>query len=68
MDRKLIVLSDLEIPDCEKCAEKTKKIIAKTFDVEGPGIVGNIYSCYKKSCRAKKNVIALYHLRSRNLI
>lgn len=59
----MIDLLKYEGPDCSKCKESTKKIIGKTFDVEGAGMIGNIYMCDNKKCRKRKEAIEIYQLR-----
>ena len=51
------------LPDCAACAEPTKRVAARTMDVEGPGVPGVIYTCDNRPCKARKNAIGAYILR-----
>lgn len=31
-------MNHLELPDCEKCRDPSKRIFARTMDLEGPGV------------------------------
>lgn len=49
----IIDLSALDYPDCEACDEPSRRVIAKTFDLDGPGRVGHLYTCdQSKKCDA----------------
>lgn len=54
---EIIDLSDLELPDCQKCQHPSKRILARTIDLEGPGIPGVLYKCDNKKCRARRYAI-----------
>lgn len=60
----VIELSQIEAPDCSKCKETTKRVIGKTFDIEGPGMVGIIYDCNNEKCKSRKEALELYQMRS----
>ena len=49
--------------DCASCKEPTKRVAAKTFDVEGPGMPGVIYDCDNRPCKARRNTVGAYILR-----
>lgn len=49
--------------DCESCKEPSKRIAARTMDIEGPGVPGVIYDCDDKKCKERNNVIASFVLR-----
>lgn len=51
------------LPDCAACQEATKRVMARTMDVEGPGVPGVIYTCDNRPCKAKKNAVGAYILR-----
>ena len=52
-----------ELPDCEACEEISKRLIARTIDLDGPGKVGRLYSCDNKVCAKKKWAAFGYLLR-----
>lgn len=52
-----------EFPDCEACNELSKRVIARTIDLDGPGKVGFLYSCDNKICRKKKEAVFGYYVR-----
>ena len=56
----IIDLSALALPDCEECDEPSRRIVGKTFDVEGPGRVGRLYRCDRPE---KCDAVARYLLR-----
>lgn len=60
----VIDLMDFENPDCASCEEPTKRVSAKTFDVEGPGRVGVIYDCDNRQCKSIKNAKGVFLMRS----
>ena len=45
------------------CQEATKRVMARTMDVEGPGVPGVIYTCDNRPCKAKRNAVGAYILR-----
>ena len=51
------------LPDCAACQEATKRVAARTMDVEGPGVPGVIYTCDNWPCKAKRNAVGAYILR-----
>lgn len=61
-------LSQIEAPDCSKCKETTRRAVGKTFDIEGPGMVGIIYDCDNEKCKILKEAIERYQLRAIGLI
>lgn len=64
---EVIDLTDIDYlmqPYCSTCDEKTKRITARTFDLEGPGQVGTLYDCKNKQCKRIKDLKARYLLRS----
>lgn len=52
-----------EFPDCEACEDTSKRVTARTIDLDGPGKVGHLYSCDNKACAKKKWAVLGYHLR-----
>lgn len=57
-DGGIVDLTDedfLMSPDCHSCVEPTKRVIGKTFDIEGPGMVGVLYECDNHRCKACKD-------------
>lgn len=60
----MIDLTDFRNPDCESCADPTKRVAARTFDVEGPGQAGVIYTCDNMPCRRVRNAKNLFLIRS----
>ena len=52
-----------EIADCEECKEPSKRVIAKTIDLEGPGKVGRLYDCDNRYCKNKRNIALSYIVR-----
>ena len=54
---EILDLNHLELPDCEKCRDPSKRIFARTMDLEGPGVPGVLYQCNNKKCRSRRNVI-----------
>ena len=52
-----------EFPDCEACEEPSKRVVARTIDLEGPGKVGHHYGCDNKVCSKKKWAVLGYCLR-----
>lgn len=51
---ELIDLTSDDFPECESCNEPTKRIVGKTFDIDGPGKVGTMYDCDNRACNALK--------------
>lgn len=51
------------LPDCAACQEATKRVLARTMDVDGPGVPGAIYDCSNMPCKSRKNAIGAYILR-----
>lgn len=51
------------LPDCAACQEATKRVMARTMDVEGAGVPGVIYTCDNRPCKAKRNAVGAYILR-----
>lgn len=49
--------------EIEACQEATKRVMARTMDVEGPGVPGVIYTCDNRPCKAKRNAVGAYILR-----
>lgn len=49
---ELIDLTSDDFPECESCNEPTKRIVGKTFDMDGPGKVGAMYHCDNRACNA----------------
>lgn len=49
---ELIDMTSDDFPECENCNEPTKRIVGKTFDVDGPGQVGTMYDCDNGACNA----------------
>lgn len=62
MGENIIDLLNIEAPDCAICEENTKRICGKTFDIEGPGMVGVLYDCDNKKCKNRKMNIELFQL------
>ena len=60
---EIIDLNKIDLPDCQACTAPSKRILACTMDVEGPGMPGALYFCENRSCRAKWNEIAKYIMR-----
>lgn len=60
----IIDLTDFDTPDCKRCKDPTKRVAAKTFDVEGPGKVGVIYTCDNRKCRSVRQAKDLFLIRS----
>jgi len=60
----IIDLTDFDTPDCKICTDPTKRVSSRTFDVEGPGRVGVIYTCENKTCRTIRQAKNLFLLRS----
>ena len=57
-DEKVIDLTDVDFllsPDCRTCQEPTKRATGKTFDLEGPGMVGVMYGCDNYRCKECKD-------------
>ena len=57
-DEKVINLTDVDFllsPDCRTCQEPTKRVTGKTFDLEGPGMVGVMYGCDNYRCKECKD-------------
>lgn len=48
----MIDLTSDDFPECENCNEATKRIVGKTFDVDGPGQAGTMYDCDNGACNA----------------
>lgn len=61
---KVVDLTDFEHPDCKACQDPTKRVAAKTFDLEGPGQVGVIYTCENMPCRRVRNAKDLFLIRT----
>ena len=51
------------LPDCAACTEASKFVLARTMDVEGPGVPGAIYDCSNKACKVRKRALGAYILR-----
>lgn len=51
------------MPDCDSCRDPSKRIMARTMDLEGPGQKGILWTCDNKDCRRKKNAAGSYILR-----
>ena len=49
---ELIDLTSDDFPECKDCPEPSKRVIGKTFDLEGRGQVGSLYHCENKQCNA----------------
>ena len=49
-------------PSCEHCEEPTKRITGRTFDVEGPGMIGKAYACDNRRCKRLKDLKGAYLL------
>ena len=60
---EIITLDAGLLPDCAACQEATKRVMARTMDVEGPGVPGVIYTCDNRPCKAKRNAVGAYILR-----
>ena len=60
---EIITLDAGLLPDCAACQEATKRVIARTMDVDGPGVPGVIYTCDNRHCKAKRNTVGDYILR-----
>ena len=52
---ELIDLTSDDFPECESCNEPTKRIVGKTFDLDGPGQVGTMYNCDNRACNALRH-------------
>ena len=61
---EVINLDTLELPDCEHCNHPSKRVYAKTMDLEGPGIPGVLYHCENRKCRRKWDAIGSFILRT----
>lgn len=53
MTDRILDLSKLELPNCEKCTSPSKKLIGRTMDVEGPGKAGVLFDCHNKKMPSK---------------
>ena len=51
------------LPDCEACTEASKRVLARTMDVDGPGVPGVLYDCSNVPCKARKSAVGCYILR-----
>lgn len=60
---EIISLDTDLLPDCAACQEATKRVLARTMDVEGPGVPGVIYGCDNRPCKARRNAVGAYILR-----
>ena len=60
----VVDLMDFENPDCKGCTDKTKRICGKTFDIDGPGKIGAIFTCENRSCRAIREAKNLFLVNS----
>ena len=49
--------------DCNSCKEPSKRIAARTMDIDGPGVPGVIYDCDNRKCKERNNIIALFVFR-----
>lgn len=65
---KIIGLAEIEAPDCPMCKEKTKRISGKTFDIEGPGMVGVLYDCKNERCKKQKREVEAFQLRAAGVL
>lgn len=63
MTDRIVDLSKLELPNCEKCNSPSKKLIGRTMDVEGPGKAGVLFDCHNKKCRARRHEIGRFIVR-----
>ena len=52
-----------EIADCDSCKEVSKRVIARTIDLDGPGKVGKLYDCDNKYCKKKRGISLSYIIR-----
>ena len=49
---ELIDLTSDDFQECESCNEPTRRIVGKTFDMDGHGKVGTMYDCDNRACNA----------------
>lgn len=52
-----------ELPDCDSCHDPSKRIIARTIDLDGPGKFGFLYDCGNTVCRRKRLAVGALILR-----